>query len=647
MRLEFLDWVIIGAALSLVAAAALYTRKFLKSVVDYMAGGRCAGRYMLCAARGEMASGAVVFVSLFEVFSNSGFTLTWWQWISFPIMVLVAVSGFVVYRYRETRALTLAQFLEMRYSKSLRVFSGLLSFFAGIMNFGIIPAVGARFFVYFIGLPAEVSLFGLSVPTFVLVMIALMCVTVYLTISGGQITVMVSDCLSGLMDQWLFLVITLVLIGMFTWSQVTDVMLVQPEPGHSLMNPFDAMGLKDFNLWYVLMEITLYVYGTMAWQNASAYNSAALNPHESRMGNVLGRWREFGRLLAITVLAIAGMTYLSHPDFASGAASVQDVLDGIANPRLQGQMRIPTALSFLLPVGIKGLLCAVLITGVWGGDTTHLHSWGGIFVQDVIMPLRRKQFSPEGHIRALRFSMFGVGLFAVIFGAFFTQTEYITMWFKITTAIFVGGAGSVIIGGLYWKKGTTAGAWTAMLTGSLLSTTGILIRQFNPDFPLNPVQISFGTMVLSVTLYVVVSLLTCKKDFNMDRLLHRGEYVLSDDQTKSAAPVKKRFSWLCLIGAEGNYPRKDRWISGMITGWLFTLTGTMIVGTIWNLISPWSDHTWSVFWLWLGILIPLTISIGTAVWFTFGVVGDLRVFFRKLNSEQVNDQDDGTVFKED
>ncbi|MFB9901954.1 sodium:solute symporter family protein [Cerasicoccus arenae] len=637
---------IIGLALSLVIGSALYTRRYLRSVVDFMAGGRCAGRYMLCAARGEMASGAVVFVSLFEVYSHAGFTLTWWQWLSFPVIAIVAASGFVVYRYRETRALTLAQFLEMRYSKSLRIFSGLLSFLAGIMNFGIIPAVGARFFVYFIGFPPELSLLGFTVSTFVLVMISLMSVTILLTLSGGQISVMVSDCISGLMDQWLFLVITIVLICMFSWTQVTEVMLVQPEPGKSLMNPFDALGLDNFNVWYVLMEMSLLIYGTMAWQNASAYNSAALTPHESRMGNVLGRWREFGRILAITVLAVAGITYMNHPDFLSDALSVRDVLASLENERLQGQMTIPTALSYLLPVGIKGLLCAVLITGVWGGDTTHLHSWGGILVQDVIMPLRRKPFTTKGHILALRLSMLGVGLFAVLFGAFFTQTEYITMWFKITTAIFVGGAGSVIIGGLYWKKGTIQGAWTAMLTGSILSIAGILIRQVYADFPLNPVQISSGASLIAISLYVVVSLLTCRKDFDLDQMLHREpktrKQKLFIAEKHNSQPVWRRL-FANFTGANKDYSTADWWIASLIIGWLFCLAGIMVLGTVWNLIDPWKPATWSTFWLWMGILIPLVISAATAVWFTYGVVRDLRVFFRVLRTEKVDADDDGSV----
>ena len=36
----------------------------------------------------------------------------------------------------ETRALTLAQFFEIRYSKSFRVFAGMMGFGAGLVNFG-------------------------------------------------------------------------------------------------------------------------------------------------------------------------------------------------------------------------------------------------------------------------------------------------------------------------------------------------------------------------------------------------------------------------------------------------------------------------------------------------------------------------------
>ena len=62
----------------------------------------------------------------------------------------------------------------------------------------------------------------------------------------------------------------------------------------------------------------------------------------------------------------------------------------------------------------------------------------------------------------LRLAIVGVAAFAWIFSYYFGQVSYILMFFAITATIYSGGAGSVIIGGLYWKRGTTAGAWAAM-----------------------------------------------------------------------------------------------------------------------------------------------------------------------------------------
>src|SRR5204862_2567345 len=109
-------------------------------------------------------------LSKFEMVMISGFTLTFWNALLAPVLLLVAVSGFVVYRYRETRALTLAQFFEMRYSRRFRLFMGMLAFTAGVLNYGIFPAVSSRFFVYFLGLPERVQIIGLNVPTFAMIM---------------------------------------------------------------------------------------------------------------------------------------------------------------------------------------------------------------------------------------------------------------------------------------------------------------------------------------------------------------------------------------------------------------------------------------------------------------------------------------------
>ena len=145
--MQTIDWILLIAPMLIVLGIGLYTQSYMKSVADFMTSGRMAGRYLLAVAKAESQAGAVVFVALFELTAKAGFTVTWWQWIQAPVMLGVAISGFMFYRYRETRAMTLAQFFEIRYSRKFRLFTGGLGFLAGILNFGIIPSVGAQFFV--------------------------------------------------------------------------------------------------------------------------------------------------------------------------------------------------------------------------------------------------------------------------------------------------------------------------------------------------------------------------------------------------------------------------------------------------------------------------------------------------------------------
>jgi SSS family solute:Na+ symporter len=456
---------------------------------------------------------------------------------------------------------------------------------------------------------------------------------------------MLTNCIEGIISHLFYLVIIAALLSMFSWSQINEVLVNRPA-GQSLLNPFDCAGIKDFNIWFVLMSMFLGVYGTMAYQSSGGYNSAAKSAHESRMAGLLGRWREQSKTAVVTMLAICAVTFLHHPDFAAQAGSVSSMVDHIQQPQIQEQMRVPVALSHFLPVGVKGMFCAILLMGVFGGDATHLHSWAGIFVQDVLVPLRKEPFEPKQHIRVLRATMIGVALFAFLFGTLYHQTEYIIMWWNVTIGIYVGGAGAAIIGGLYWKKGTAAGAWTAMLTGLLLSAGGIMARQsYGNRFPLNGMQISFYATLMAIVAYVVVSILTCKGDFDIDRMLHRGRYSptppLSGEQP---TPIRaKRLSLARLIGFDNEFTLTDKWITGSLFVWSMLWVAVLAIGSVWNWIAPWPAAVWSVYWHITGVGLPILLTVVTGIWFTWGGVIDIIDLFRQLGRQKLNELDDGTV----
>lgn len=640
--MKLIDWILICVPLLGLFFVAFYTKRYMRGVVDFLSGGRMAGRYLLAVAKGEQGVGAVVFVAMFEMISKSGFILTWWSWLSIPIGLVVSISGWVIYRFRETRALTLAQFFEIRYGKSFRVFTGFLGFGAGIVNFGIIPVVGARFLTFFLGLPQHLLIFGWRIETYILLMAVLLCISLALTLSGGLITLMVTNCIEGMLSQALFLIIIVSLLLMFSWSEITQVLEAQPK-GQSFLNPFDSMGLADFNIYYVLIGIWGGIYRTMAWQNQSAYSTAAVTAHESRMGNIMSGWKSMGNTAVITLLAVCAMTYLAHPKFAAQSAAVHAEVSQIAQKQIQEQMTIPIAVEHMLPTGIKGILCIILLMGVFGGDGTHLHSWGSIFIQDVLVPLRKRAFTPKQHIFLLRLSMCGVALFAFLFGCFFKQTEYIAMWWIVTEALYVGGAGIAIIGGLYWKKGTTAGAWAGLLTGSILITGGIIARQiWEDDFSMNGAEISFFGSILACAAYAVVSLMTCKEEFNMDRMLHRGIYAVASEK-KFETHSKSRVSWGRIIGLDEHFTLGDKILAGGLFSWSMIWVVVFLIGTMWNFISPWPISVWSQFWFIVGIGIPIAFTLITAVWFSWGGIRDMRVFFHRLKRERIDDLDNGMV----
>jgi solute:Na+ symporter, SSS family len=663
--MHWIDWLIMTLPLMICGFIAVYTPRYVRSVADFLAGGRGAGRFLICTARSELGSGAASFVSSFQAFIVSGFTLTWWGQISVPVGLLVMVTGFVIYRYRQTRAMTLGQFFEMRYSRNFRLFAGILGFVAGVINFGIIPAVGARFMVAFLGFPQSLHLFdigthNLIVPTYLLLMFLFLSVCVVMTTTAGQVSVLLTDCAEGMFSQifYIFIAIALLLL-VFKWS-ATRAVLLDTKPGESLVNPFDSMGHKDFNLWFALIYIFGNIYRSIAWQNAHAFNSSAATPHESRMGGILGKWRSFAGTMMVTLLSVCALTFLkTHP------AEIEAALSKIHDPATRDQMRSPIALTMMLPAGVRGMLLAICLMGIIAGDGIHLHSWGSIFIQDIVAPLRKQPLSPERHITLLRLSIVGVASCAFLFGWLVPQIKYVQYWWGITEAIFVSGAGATIIGGLYWSRGTTPAAWTALIVGAVLACCGIgtefyhervLHTDFTVTLPVihsivfvNIPLIVFLVTLIAIGCYMAVSILTCRVPHNMDKLLHQGRYAVKIDRDPVVEP-NIRGNWLYRLltfGIDEQFSRTDRWITIGITAWSMLWFAIFVIGSLVYWIHPFSNNAWALYWLWTSIYMPLGIGVVTTVWFTIGCWVDVRMFFRRLNEEVVNDHDDGSVNRDD
>jgi SSS family solute:Na+ symporter len=396
-------------------------------------------------------------------------------------------------------------------------------------------------------------------------------------------------------------------------------------------------------------------------QNRQGFNASALTPHESRMGGVLGQWRMYARSLMLLVVGVSAITFLRHPQFSHAAAPAMDTIHSIPDAYIQKQMTVPVVLRYLLPTGIKGLFCAIMIMGLLAGDAAHMHSWGSIFVQDIMLPLRKVPMSPTQHIWALRIAMAAVAAFAFCFSTIFTQTQYILLWWAITGGMFTGGAGAAIVGGLYSRIGTTAAAWAAAITGSSLALIGIILNSpmwnayiipmaqpvglaLPPHFWLNNQKTAFIAVLTAAAVYVAVSYLTCRQKFDLDKMLHRGAYAPPGVRGSRAISVRDRFKLANLLRFDQNFSRGDKFVTAGIFIWSILLLTLNVVVTTWNLMAHrWPTEWWAHYWLITGLIVPSIIALATLIWFGIGGFHDIRLFFQTLRSAKRDVTDDGTV----
>ena len=158
--MSWLDWTIVLLPLSFVLYMAYYSKRYIHGVADYLVAGRVCGRYVLSVS--SLAAGAMGVITLvagIEVNYKTGYALAFWSNLLLPLSIILALTGYCTYRFRETKALSFGQFIEMRYNRPLRVFAAVLRCSAEMLANMICPAIAARFFIYMLDLPAPDLLF--------------------------------------------------------------------------------------------------------------------------------------------------------------------------------------------------------------------------------------------------------------------------------------------------------------------------------------------------------------------------------------------------------------------------------------------------------------------------------------------------------
>ncbi|MFH1615562.1 MAG: sodium:solute symporter family protein [Planctomycetota bacterium] len=637
-----IDWLIVGIFLVGINIIGIACRKYMKSVSDWLVAGRGVGRYLGIVADTGQGTGAVSIIALLQITYAAGPAYFWYYIQTLGLGLIIAITGWGIYRLRETRIMTLNELLERRYSRNFRIFCGILCFVSGVLNMGIFPIVGGRFMVYFCGLPQSFEMLGITIATVPAITAVLVFVAVLFCFLGGQVTIVVTDFIQTSIIMIMYIVVGFGVYRFVTWDHVEQALRAQ-ENMADLVNPIRTGTGSDFGIWFFVMISFSIYYNILSWSPSITRGQSARDPREAKIMILVSYLRLGLGIGLLCFVPVACFAFMRLPVFADKAAYVQRILATIANEKVKGQMVVPLFLSHVLPIGIVGLFVSGMLAAAISTLDSYFLAWTGVFIQDVVMPFRKKALSQNQHVRLLKGAVIGIALFVYLFSIFYKETDFIIMFMMITGAIYTGGAGAVILGALYWRRGTTAGAWAAMITGSGIAVLGLILgqiwgkigflEQISEKFPLNGLQVYFVASLSAITMYIIVSLLTLKKKYDLDGLLNRKDGVNVEVMELKQA-------------ASGN------WFVRHLYHILWVIAIILIVisaSTIWynltcqDTVNP---ESWLKFWKFY-VFGFFFWTIPATVWLIGGGTRDLYRLFKHLKLEKVDDKDDGFIRKEE
>ena len=752
------DWLIVIVPTLFVLGMGLYSRRYLRDVTTFLSAGRVCGRYVISV--GDVASGLSIIglVSYVEIHYKTGFATSFWTALLLPVGVVLGLFGYVLYRFRETKSQSIGQFIEMRYSRKLRIFAAALRSLSEMLANMIMPALAARFFIYFLDLPQKFMLFGLECSTFHVIMLICLVMAISIICMGGAMSIIITDTIQGFIVYPMLVFFTIFVLVKFPWNTEILPVMADRAPGESFIDAMDIAKLKDFNIFsLVMLPIVTQLLQRASWIGAGSSSNAARSPHEQKMASLLGTWRSALGLIFYVLVAVSVLVMLNHANHAQEAHKIRlDLTSKVAQevvvdkamreqvitslkampvqkhiigqdaPMAEGndmdtrylnvakkamttdaagvsnketvdkgmpvyqkfrtlyyQLMLPVTMRNMLPKGALGLFCLMMVLLMLSTDDTRIFSATITVSQDVILPLRKKKLTPREHMWMVRWVAIGVGVFFFCGSSFMSQLDYISLFVSLMCTMWLGGCGPMLILGLYSRFGTTKGAWTSLLTGVFMALAGMFVQRqwanlvypwlrdhnllegvkntlttlsapFMPYInwtsvtqdrcPINSYEWYFITMMTTLLLYVVVSLLTCKEKFNLERMLHRGKYSLDEKrEIKSAWTWKTVFGKL--IGITPEYTKGDKFIawSYFVYSFIYRFGLTFILVLVWNAVTPWKIELWSWYFLITTLIVPGAMAAVTAVWFAIGGVIDLKQMFVDLESRVVNELDDGRV----
>ena len=452
------DLVIIVIYIIGILAIGLFSvRKSKMTSNNYFLAGRSLKWLIVGAALFASNISTIHLVGLAASGYNEGLVWGNFEWMAVFTLVLLALI-FAPF-YFKTKISTLPEFLEKRYGPDSRTFVAFLGIIAALfIHLGMSLYAGAVVFESFFGINVHVSIILISI------------VTAIYTVIGGLKAVMITESvqtvilISGAVLLTVFGILALPAHGITSFPSFKDAL----KPGQLSMlhssasiKALSPSGSNSGLTWYAVL-LGYPVLGIWYWCTDQTHVQRVLSARSLDDGQKGSLFAGVLKILPVFILILPGVI---------GYVLFKDIIGTNAN------QTFPILVTHLLPVGIKGIVAAAMLSALMSVVAAALNSSATLVSVDIIKRFRPKTTDKE-QVRVGRFAAVVMMLLAMLWS---TQGGNFTSIFEAINKIAAAMAPpitTVFLLGVFSKRGTKEASITTLVLGFILG-----VISFCLDYP--------------------------------------------------------------------------------------------------------------------------------------------------------------------
>ena len=426
LGLNIIDYLVILLYFGGIMAIGLWTRKMIRSSDDYFMGNRRFGKFLMIMQGFGVGTHTDQPVSVSGAAYTGGLSGIWYQWLwmfTTPFYWLIAPI------YRRLRYVTMADFFEERYGKSLAI---------------LYTISGMLFFCMYIGLMLKgtgITIEGItkgSIQEEVIIIITTLLFVIY-GLAGGLIAAAFTDAVQGI-----FILILSFMLIPFALNASGGL-----KPIHEALPDgfFSLVSNHEITLFFIIMVVVNGLFGITVQPHHMAIGGSGKSELACRTGWTYGNF--------IKRFATMGWAFLGV--FAAFLFPGLTMADR--------EQAFGLLAGNLLPAGFVGLMVASLIAAVMSSCDAFMIHGSALYTRNIYKTYQNQEANQDQLLTTGRWASVAIVAGGLIFAFLFPSViEGLKMVWKFTAYL-----GVAFWFGVIWKKANRYGAWSSVIVMIIIS----------------------------------------------------------------------------------------------------------------------------------------------------------------------------------